>query len=487
MNFATAGGSWFLSSGDNATSGTSSNLFITRGNDGTSNRFIFHRDSYYFGVYDNTNTIKTVIRANGDSYFNGGEVGVGITSPTNKLHVRGASNILRVDSGSDETWLEMRPDSNRSFNIGDIEAEYSGAYITGWTSKDVIEIQSNLGIGTSNPSTKLEVGLCSSSGNIGDGNIAVKTNTNNTAIVMQEASGAEQWGLGVNSDGDFVLTDSGTERVRIDDNTGNFGIGTNAPAEKLVVSGSEDVSVRINSTRNTSWTADQLLGAYEFFGNDASGAGAQIKAKIDCASVNAFGAAFSMRFFTTTGAAGTTAQERMRIRYDGIVLIGKTASGQNIAGLEFNPIGLATITRSGNLPLLVNRTTNDGSLVSFRRDNSQKGSISISGSTTSYNTSSDYRLKENVVDMTGAIDRIEQLQPKRFNFISNTEKTVDGFIAHEVQNIIPEAVLGEKDAVDENGEPEYQEMDNSKIVPLLVGAIKELKAEIENLKLQIKL
>jgi hypothetical protein len=421
---------------------------------------------------------KAVVRASGN-------VGVGITGPTNKLHVRGATGILKVDTGSDETWLEMRPDSNRSFNIGDIESEYSGAMITGWTSKDVIEVDANLGVGTSNPNTKLEVGLCSSSGNIGDGNIAVKTNTNNTAIVMQEASGAEQWGLGVNSDGDFVLTDSGTERVRIDDNTGNFGIGTNAPAEKLVVSGSEDVSVRINSTRNTTWTADQLLGAYEFFGNDASGAGAQIKAKIDCASVNTFGAGFSMRFFTTTGSTGTSAQERMRIRHDGIVLIGKTSSSSNTAGIELNPVGLATLTRSGNLPLLVNRTTNDGTLVSFRRSNSQKGSISISGSTTSYNTSSDYRLKENVVDMTGAIDRIEQLQPKRFNFISNTQKTVDGFIAHEVQNIIPEAVLGEKDAVDENGEPEYQEMDNSKIVPLLVGAIKELKAEIENLKIQI--
>ena len=87
--------------------------------------------------------------------------------------------------------------------------------------------------------------------------------------------------------------------------------------------------------------------------------------------------------------------------------------------------------------------------------------------------------------MTGAIERIQQLKPKRFNFISNTEKTVDGFIAHEVQNIIPEAVLGEKDAVDEDGNPEFQGIDQSKIVPLLVGAIKELKAEIENLKLQI--
>lgn len=433
-----------------------------------------------------------------------GNVGIGTTSPGEKLSVSPGDNVSAeigkslvgniglsgyagfkhhslssstsyalLQSSAGETFLNASSTESINFRINNSD-------------KMILTSGGDFGIGTTSPQAKLEVGNCDSSGNIGDGNIAVKTNTNNTAVVIQEASGAEQWGLGVNSDGDFVLTDSGTERVRIDDNTGNFGIGTNAPAEKLVVSGSDDVSIRINSTKNGTWTTDQLLGAYEFYGNDASGAGAQIKGKIDCASLDQYGAGFHMRFFTTGGGVGTSAIERMRINSNGAVTIGKTApSSYNTQGIELSPSGLGAFTRSGNVSLLVNRTGSDGQVVSIRNDNTTVGSISVSGSTTSYNTSSDYRLKENVVDMTGAIERIEQLKPKRFNFISNAEKTVDGFIAHEVQNIIPEAVLGEKDAVDEDGNPEFQGIDQSKIVPLLVGAIKELKAEIENLKLQI--
>ena len=420
----------------------------------------------------------------------------------------GVIDILRKDgavvAGDIAGVLQFSVDDDNNYTVAQIETESAATSGTGNSGGGILKFKTTpattggspaerlridetgkVGIGTTDPQAKLEVGDCESSGNIGDGNIAVKTNANDTAIVIQEASGAEQWGLGVNSDGDFVLTDSGTERVRIDDNTGNFGIGTNAPAEKLVISGSEDVSVRINSTRNGTWTTGQVLGAYEFYSNDASGAGAQIKGKIDCASLNQYGAGFHMRFFTAPGGSGTVAEERMRIQSSGAVTIGKTAPGSyNTQGIELSPSGLGGFTRSGNVPLLVNRTSSDGTVVSIRNDNSQVGSISFSGSTTSFNTSSDYRLKENIIDLPNALDKIEQLKPKRFNFISE-ETTIDGFIAHEVQDVIPQAVFGEKDAVDEEGNPEYQGIDNSKIVPLLVGAIKELKAEIETLKSQI--
>ena len=105
----------------------------------------------------------------------------------------------------------------------------------------------------------------------------------------------------------------------------------------------------------------------------------------------------------------------------------------------------------------------------FLSGGTEVGSISTTSTATSYNTSSDYRLKENVVDLTGALDRVDQLEPKRFNFIADEDTTVDGFLAHEVQDIVPEAVTGEKDAVDDEGNPQYQGIDQSKIVPLLVG------------------
>jgi hypothetical protein len=98
------------------------------------------------------------------------------------------------------------------------------------------------------------------------------------------------------------------------------------------------------------------------------------------------------------------------------------------------------------------------------------GRISTSGSATSYVTSSDYRLKENVVPMSDSISRLNQLKPSRFNFIEEPNKTVDGFLAHEVQDIVPEAIVGEKDEVDENGDIIPQGIDQAKLVPLLVAA-----------------
>ena len=112
------------------------------------------------------------------------------------------------------------------------------------------------------------------------------------------------------------------------------------------------------------------------------------------------------------------------------------------------------------------------------------GSISqTSASTVAYNVSSDYRLKENVVDMIGAVDRLKELKPSRFNFIiDGAGRTVDGFLAHEVSSIVPEAITGDKDAVDAENNIIPQGIDQSKLVPLLVGAIKELTARIEALE-----
>ena len=125
------------------------------------------------------------------------------------------------------------------------------------------------------------------------------------------------------------------------------------------------------------------------------------------------------------------------------------------------------------------------SYVDFVYGTAQTGAITTNGSSTFYLTSSDYRLKENVVELNGALDRIDNLQPKRFNFIGDSETTVDGFLAHEVAEVVPEAIHGEKDAVNEDGEIIAQGIDQSKLVPLLVAAVQELRAEIEQLKTQI--
>jgi hypothetical protein len=122
----------------------------------------------------------------------------------------------------------------------------------------------------------------------------------------------------------------------------------------------------------------------------------------------------------------------------------------------------------------------------FINGNGNVGSISTSGSATSYNTTSDYRLKENVVTDYDATTRLKQLKPSRFNFKADKDTTVDGFLAHEVSSIVPEAVTGTKDGVDTDGNPVYQGIDQSKLVPLLTKALQESIARADALEARIK-
>jgi len=136
--------------------------------------------------------------------------------------------------------------------------------------------------------------------------------------------------------------------------------------------------------------------------------------------------------------------------------------------------------------LKIKKTTIGSVAVSFVTEtNSQVGYISIGSTSTSYNTTSDYRLKENISPILNGIDRLKQLKPKRFNFIGDTS-IVDGFIAHEAKEIVPESVTGEKDEVLLNGDPVYQGIDQGKLVPLLTASLQEAIAKIEFLETRIE-
>ena len=115
----------------------------------------------------------------------------------------------------------------------------------------------------------------------------------------------------------------------------------------------------------------------------------------------------------------------------------------------------------------------------------ERGYIGVTLGGTSYNSSSDYRMKQDVVDMTGAIDRVKLFSPKRFKWKEDPTYTVDGFLAHEAATVVPESVNGEKDAVDSNGDPVYQVIDQSKLVPVLTAALKEAIAKIETLETKV--
>jgi hypothetical protein len=187
----------------------------------------------------------------------------------------------------------------------------------------------------------------------------------------------------------------------------------------------------------------------------------------------------SMRFHTAD-------LERLRIDSSGNLLVGQSSTinpgqGNNTFGSALLNSGRLFLSADGTYSLGLNRS-DTGELTNFSRAGSFKGSISINASSVSYNTTSDHRLKQNVVDMTGAIDRVKTLAPKRFDFISDAGNTVDGFLAHEAQAVVPEAVTGTHNEVDDDGNPVMQGIDQSKLVPLLTGALRETIAKIEALE-----
>ena len=180
--------------------------------------------------------------------------------------------------------------------------------------------------------------------------------------------------------------------------------------------------------------------------------------------------------FKSTGIDDNASSTSMTIDSNGLVLVnGSTAEGtaKFQAHCGDQNVYCASIFS----------ISNNSDYIEFLNDGGQRGSIRRVGATgVSYNTTSDYRLKENVVEIEDATTRLKQLKPKRFNFIEEADKTVDGFLAHEVQTVVPEAVHGEKDAVNEDGTPDYQGIDQSKLVPLLVKTIQELEARITELE-----
>jgi len=169
-------------------------------------------------------------------------------------------------------------------------------------------------------------------------------------------------------------------------------------------------------------------------------------------------------------------------------------------GLQITSRGKINNSAFDARPMTLNRmgsSQTGQAIVTFNVNGTECGKVRITGSTSvAYDTSSDYRLKENVVDLTGARARLDSLNVKRFNFITDPGITVDGFLAHEAQTVVPEAVSGSKDQIatqadvdaDEAnavGDPIYQGIDQSKLVPLLTAALQEAFAEIDSLKARI--
>ncbi len=279
------------------------------------------------------------------------------------------------------------------------------------------------------------------------------------------------------------------ERMRIS-SAGNVGIGTASPSEELHIrkdnaSGLGAV-LALTNVNTSGATGNQVgigLSAFtELAISSASYRGATIVAETT-ASGNAHALIFS------TSATSAAPAERMRINATGTVFFsGSTTEGVfDGDGVNIDATGHVSVNVTSGVPLDLNQSTNDTAaraMIRFYRREIQNGSITTSSTATAYLTSSDYRLKENVQPMTGALNLVAQLNPVTYTWKTDGSDG-QGFIAHELQAVVPDCVIGEKDAVDADGKPEYQGVDTSFLVATLTAAIQEQQAIITALEARL--
>jgi len=381
---------------------------------------------------------------------------------------------------------------------------YMGKTTTGVGTMMSLTDTGNVGIGTTSPTDyKLDV-VNTNDGATGIGPFRVSAQANAGTVAVFENTVGINTSLKISDTVDdmYVVSRNGimglgassgwsSNNLNIKSN-GYVGIGNRNPSARLHVKGG---TMRIDSGNGIDfYDGSALMGSINPFN-----------------TILNISSTYKIAFRTGSGQT-----EKMRLTDDGRLLVNTpddasaTNSRFEVIGTSANTSTNMTFKTNGNLGLgdyspvakitvvgSTNPTTsnliqiknisNGGSVIDFRNSaNTQAGKISMPSSTTvNYGTTSDYRLKTNVVDLENGIEKVKKLKPSRFEWIENGIE-VDGFIAHEVAEVVPEAVTGVKDAVDENSNPVYQDLDYSKVIPVLTAALKEAIQKIELLETRIQ-
>ena len=404
-----------------------------------------------------------------------GNVGIGTSSPESGFKLSVVGNAF-VQNTSGQTVGKVVVDSvdNRlvlgsyfeagigqySFISSTDNAETGNIpllFRTGTTERMRIDASGNVGIGTSSPNLSgSSSALTVNTGTAGNfaalelasgGTLNLYINANNAASYI-DSRGSRP----------LVFYTNGSERARID-SSGNVGIGTSSPLRVLhVVSNAAETQLLL---RESDSSGPQLL-----MGADSAVSGSIINASSVSGS--------NSNLLLQTG--GT---ERARIDSNGNVQINTTNAAATGTTCRFTIEDGTTY-----LPFGINNNaagTGASNVALFARNGTTTGTISVTGTTTAYNTSSDYRLKHDVQPMLSGLSTIAALKPSTYKWNADNSYG-EGFIAHELQAVIPQAVTGEKDAMNDDGSIKPQGVDYSKVVVHLVAAIQELKADFDAYK-----
>ena len=473
----------------------------------------------------------------------GGNVGIGTSSPSElielssasdpRIRINNSANTLSAntiigglefytnDASAGGTGIGASIDAYAQSNFG---SNQQGLYLTfstrdsgsGASNTERMRIDSsgNVGIGTSSGlGGKLDITLGTDARGYFSNSVS-EVGSGNFALQVVNSAGSALKPLGFRAE-DIRFATGSSERMRID-SSGNLLVGKTVSS--FATAGTTILpSGNVTFTRSGAGVVDvnrlssdgSLINLYKD-GSSVGGIGTRLgRLKVGFSDVGLF-------FDNTNDRINPEGPDNTGSR-DAAIDLGHS-SGRfkdlHLSGTAY--VGLSSVISAGDQGIQVDGgngiiyigrgSTSVSTHISFLNPNGEVGKITTTGSSTSYVTSSDYRLKENVVNLTSATTRLKQLEPKRFNFIADADTTVDGFFAHEVQSVVPEAVTGAKDAMrdeeyevtpavlDDDGNvvteavmgtrsvPDYQGIDQSKLVPLLVATIKELEARITALE-----